>query len=152
MRSYFHDLESNIGYHKIEDDYGDECPQKSKGQVCPAVQHLQSPTINKPQGRTFNNIILDLQSTGWVGIEHTYTAVYVALSRCHSLNGLKLSRRPYFCKTWWLLSGGDGEAFRNYRPESSPRVPTDKSGMRSSIIRMRSRNSLFVNKVSLISL
>ena len=39
--------------------------------------------------------------------------------------------------------GGDGEAemesCRNYRPETSPRVPTsrqDKSGTRSSIIRM----------------
>ena len=48
-------------------------------------------TDYKAQGRAFNNIILDLQSAGRKTAGHrTYTAVYVALSRCRSLSGLNL--------------------------------------------------------------
>jgi len=63
VRSCFHGLESNTGHHKIEDDYGDELPQKPREQVpCCATFAI---TDYKPQGQTFiiNNIILDLQST-----------------------------------------------------------------------------------------
>ena len=57
-------------------------------------------TDYKSQGRTFSNIILDLESPnpkgGVRGGHHTYTAVYVALSRCRSRSGLSfLHAFPY---------------------------------------------------------
>jgi len=48
VRSGFNILKSNSGYHKVEDDYGDERPQKSREQVpCCAAFAI---TDYKPQG------------------------------------------------------------------------------------------------------
>jgi len=84
-------------------DYSDERASTKVPDRPPAVQHLQSPTINKPQ---VNNITLDPQSTrretaGWVGIEH----IYIHCSLCCPIEmsfvhlASALSRRLYFCKT-----------------------------------------------------
>ncbi|KAF8437026.1 hypothetical protein BDZ91DRAFT_687651, partial [Kalaharituber pfeilii] len=45
-------------------------------------------TDYKAQGRTFDNILVDLESTNSFGQHRKFTAVYVALSRCRSLDGL----------------------------------------------------------------
>ena len=57
-------------------------------------------TDYKSQGRTFSNVILDLESPnpkgGVRGGHYTYTAVYVVLSRCCSRSGLSFLRAfPY---------------------------------------------------------
>ena len=52
-------------------------------------------TDYRSQGRTFSNVILDLEPSnprGTRGVHHTYTAVYIALSRCRSSLGLSFLR------------------------------------------------------------
>ena len=50
-------------------------------------------TDYRSQGRTFSDIILDIESpTKIAGGHHAYPAVYVALSRCWSLQGLSFLR------------------------------------------------------------
>ncbi len=44
-------------------------------------------TIHKSQGKTFNNIVVDMGSGGFA-----HGQAYVALSRCRSMNGLQLKR------------------------------------------------------------
>jgi len=54
-------------------------------------------TDYRSQGRTFSNIRLDLEPPNPRGMHkghHTYTAVYVALSRCHSSSGLSTCATP----------------------------------------------------------
>ena len=51
-------------------------------------------TDYRSQGRTFNRVVIDLEPPNirWEGGHRTFTAVYVALSRCRSLDGLSFFR------------------------------------------------------------
>ena len=51
-------------------------------------------TDYRSQGRTFNRVVIDLEPPNirWEGGHRTFTAVYVALSRCRSSDGLSFLR------------------------------------------------------------
>jgi len=71
-----------------------------------SIRHWQLPccagfaiTDYRSQGRTFSDIIFDLESPTKIAGGHriyTYTAVYVALSRCWPLKGLSFSTGNIF--------------------------------------------------------